>query len=180
MVGGVSTTSNKVTLNGPAPAGGVPVDLSSSGGGVTVPTPITVAAGQTTSPLFTITTSAVTSVTPVTISGSYNGVTKGATLTVNPIALTVVSLSPNSVKGGASTTLNKVSLNGPAPAGGVIVTLTSTDGGVTPPASVTVAAGSTSSPYFTIKTSTVAVTTPVTISGSYNGVTKTATLTVNP
>ncbi len=48
------------------------------------------------------------------------------------------------------------------------------------PASVTVAAGATASPAFTITTSAVSAQTIVTISASYNGVTRTANLTVNP
>jgi len=116
----------------------------------------------------------------VTISASYNGVNKTANLTVNPVALLSLTLSPTSVVGGASTTLNKVTLNGVAPAGGVVVNLSSGDPRVTTPASVSVAAGATVSPYFTIKTSTVAAQIIVTISASYNGLTKTANLTVNP
>jgi uncharacterized Ntn-hydrolase superfamily protein len=60
------------------------------------------------------------------------------------------------------------------------VSLSSSDQGVTVPASVTVAAGATVSPYFTIKTSAVAAQNIVTISATYNGLTKTANLTVNP
>ena len=179
VVGGVSTTLNKVNLNGPAPAGGVSVNLTSSDPGVGVPTSVTVAAGATASPTFTITTSSVSATVMVTISASYNGVTKTAVLTDNPVALLSVALSPTSVVGGVSTTLNKVNLNGPAPAGGISVNLTSSNPGVTVPPSVTVAAGATSSPYFTITTPTVVAQTVVTISASYNGVTKTANLTVN-
>src|SRR6266849_5466908 len=103
-----------------------------------------------------------------------------ANLTVTPIALLSLTLSPTSVVGGVSSTANKVTLNGPAPAGGILVTLTSGDPGVGVPASVTVAAGATASPVFTITTSHVDTPTGVTISASYNGVNKTANLTVNP
>jgi hypothetical protein len=180
VVGGVSTTSNKVNLNAPAPAGGIVVNLSPSDPGVGVPASVLVAAGATASPVFTITTSAVAATTSVTISASYNGVTKAANLTVNPVGLLAVALSPTSVAGGASSTANKITLNGPAPAGGILVNLASTDLGVGVPPSVTVAAGATASPVFTITTSAVATQTVVTISASYNGVTKTANLTVNP
>jgi hypothetical protein len=106
--------------------------------------------------------------------------TKTAILTVNPAALSAVALSPVAVKGGVATTLNKINLTGPAPPGGVTITLSSSDGGVVVPASVPVAAGATASPTFTITTSVVSATKNVTISALYNGVTKTATLTVNP
>jgi hypothetical protein len=180
VVGELSTTLNKVNLNGPAPAGGITVNLTAGNPGVGVPASIMVAAGATASPVFTITTSAVAATTLVTISASYNGVTKSANLTVNPVGLLAVALSPTSVVGGASSTANKITLNAPAPAGGILVNLTSTDLGVGVPSSVTVAAGATASPVFTITTSYVAAQTVVPISAPYNGVTKTANLTVNP
>ena len=67
----------------------------------TVPASVTVAAGAT-SATFTATTVAVGTTTAVTISGTYNG-TQGTTLTVNPPAVVVssVSLNPTSVTGGA-------------------------------------------------------------------------------
>ena len=130
--------------------------------------------------MFTITTSSVATTTLVTISATYNGVTKTAVLTVNPVALLSVALSPTAVVGGVSATSNKVNLTGPAPAGGLVVNLTSSDPGVGVPPTVTVAASATVSPVFTITTSSVASTTMVTISATYNGVIKTANLTVNP
>ena len=60
------------------------MNLASSNPGATVPASVTVAAGATSSPYFKITTSAVAAQTVVTISASYNGVTKAANLTVNP------------------------------------------------------------------------------------------------
>src|SRR5207244_116333 len=71
-----------------------------------------------------------------------------------------------------------VALNGPAPAGGAQVTLASNNPAASVPASVTIAAGAASAT-FSIVTSAVAASTPVTISASY-GVTKTASLTVLP
>src|SRR5205085_648510 len=180
VVGGVSATLNKVTLNGPAPAGGAVVTLSSGDPGVTVPGSVTVAAGSTVSPYFTITDPAGAVQGNVVISAVYSSVTKTANLTVIPVGLVSVTLSPASVVGGASATLNKVTLNGPAPAGGAVVTLSSGDPGVTVPGSVTVAAGSTVSPYFTITTTAVAAQSTAGISAVYNSVTKTANLTVNP
>jgi hypothetical protein len=96
------------------------------------------------------------------------------------VALLSLALWPTSVVGGSSTTLNKVNLSGPAPAGGIVVNLSSSDPGVTLPASITVAAGASSSPYFTIKTTVVAAATSVVITATYNGVNKTGALTVNP
>jgi alpha-tubulin suppressor-like RCC1 family protein len=182
IVGGDSKTGNKVSLTGPAAAGGAIVILTSSNPAIAaVPASVTVAAGATQSPTFTITTNWVKASTPVTISASYGGVTKIATLTVNPPALSSLTLSPSTVIGGLSTGSNRVNLNGPAGPSGVVVTLTSSDPGIAAvPPNVTVVAAAEQSPMFGIATNPVNTTTPVTISATYEGVTKTAALTVNP
>jgi len=93
--------------------------------------------------------------------------------------LSAVALNPASVTGGASST-GTVTLGGPAPTGGAVVSLSSNNTtAARAPASVTVAAGATSAS-FTVSTSTVTTATAVTISAAYAGATRTATLTVNP
>jgi len=146
---------------------------------VSVPAALTIPAGAT-SKQFIITTTPVTAPLTVTITADYNGVTKTANLTVTPPGLVSLFLSPASVKGGGSTTSNKVTLNGPAPAGGVVVALASSDAGVTVPASVTIPGGSTASPLFSIATTPVGANTTVTISATLNGASVTATLTITP
>jgi hypothetical protein len=180
MVGGKSTTANTVTLNGPAPSSGAVVALTSSDPTIaTPPVSVTVPAGATTSPAFTITTKAVTTATPVTIFGNYNGASKSAVLTVNPPALASLKLGATSMKGG-STTRVTVTLSGPAPAGGAIVMLTSNNAVVaSPPTTVTVAAGATSSA-FTITTTAVTANTGVSITATYGGATKAVNLAVTP
>jgi hypothetical protein len=172
VTGGTSSTGT-VVLNAAAPAGGAAVALTSSNSmGATVPANVTVAAGQTTA-TFQINTTPVTVSTSVTISGAYNGsasaiLTVGVTGTTTAVALSFVSLSPSSVIGGTPST-GTVALNTAAPAGGVTVTLTSSNTTVaTVPASVAVAAGQTTA-MFQINTTVVTVSTPVTISGDYNG-----------
>jgi hypothetical protein len=128
-----------------------------------VPVSVTVAAGATTSPAFTIATTAVATQTTETISASYNGVTKTADLTVKAPAVASLRLSPSSVVGGHSTTHNTVTLNGPAPTGGAVVMLTTGDATVAePPPTVTVLAGATSAT-FTITTTAVTSSTVVPI-----------------
>ncbi|MGA3044768.1 MAG: Ig-like domain-containing protein, partial [Bryobacteraceae bacterium] len=181
VVGGHPTSANTVTLTSAAPAGGATITLSSSNPSVAaVPQSVTVAGGSTVSAPFTIMTTAVASTTHVEVKASDGTNTKTAILTVKPASLTAVNLSPKSVVGGHSTTNNTVTLRGPAPAAGAVVSLSSSEPTVaTVPVSVTVPAGATVSPTFTITTTAVAAQTPVTISATYNGVTKTATLTVN-
>jgi hypothetical protein len=94
-------------------------------------------------------------------------------------SLSAVSVNPSSVAGGSGST-GTATLSAAAPAGGILVSLASSNTAVaTVPASVTVAAGATSAT-FPAATSGVAASTAVTISASYNGVTKTAVLTVTP
>jgi len=83
-----STSTGEATLNGPAPAGGATVQLSSSNPTVAlvVPTTVTIPEGQACAE-FEVTTLPVTSVKTVTISASYGGVTKSAVLTVKPLPL---------------------------------------------------------------------------------------------
>ncbi len=92
VVGG-NTTTGAVTLTAPAPSGGVPVSLSSSNTtAALVPASVTIPAGAT-SATFTITSKAVTASTPVTISASFGGITRTATLTVTqPVAADTVAI----------------------------------------------------------------------------------------
>lgn len=180
VTGGKSTSGNSVTLNGEAPPSGAQVSLSSSDPAVAaVQSSVTVAAGAT-SATFTITTTPVATQTAVTISASYGGVTKTATVTVNPPQISAVTLSPASLTGGTSSTKNSVTLNGAAPLGGTAVMLTSSNPGVAGvPATVTVTAGATSAK-FMITTTPVGSNTIVVITGTAGGATKMANLTVVP
>ena len=178
VVGGNGSTGT-VTLTYPATVPGVIVNLASDNAAAAVPSTATVAAGSTTA-TFAITTTAVSSAVTAHISGTYNSVTPpAATLTINPPALTSVSVSPTSVVGGNPST-GTVTLTGLAPTNGINVSLTSSNTSVaTVPSSVTVAANTSS---ITFQVTTVAVTssTPVTITASYGGASPTATLTVTP
>ena len=65
-----------------------------------VPASVMVAAGAT-SAKFNITTSNVSALTTVTISAAYGGVSKPATLALNPVALSTLTFSPAALTGGA-------------------------------------------------------------------------------
>jgi len=179
VVGGQASTG-VVTLSGAATGNGLTVTLTSGNPAVVgVPPSVTVAAGAT-SASFPVTTAAVATSTPVTLTASADSVNETATLTVTPAPapkLSSVTLNPSTLRGGASST-GTVALTGPAPAGGVVVKLTSSKTSVaTVPASITIAAGK-SSATFTVPTKTVSANTSVVVSASSNGVTKTATLSV--
>jgi hypothetical protein len=180
VVGGVQSSTGTVTLTGPASSGGAQVAISSSNATVAhVPSSVTVAAGAT-SASFTVSTSPVSAPTAVTISAVYSGVTRSASLTVKspPLpTLSSLSLNPSSVVGGVQSSTGTVTLSAPAPAGGAIVALSSSNAAARVPGSVTVPAGATSAS-FTINTSIVLISTSSTISASYNGTTRSATLNV--
>jgi hypothetical protein len=86
----------------------------------------------------------------------------------SPATLSSLAVSPSCVRGGTSAT-GFVSLSGPAPTGGAVVTLFSNKTAVaTVPASVTVPAGAMSAS-FTVSTHQVSAYTLVDMAASYGG-----------
>ncbi|HZM76516.1 MAG TPA: hypothetical protein VFC19_12360 [Candidatus Limnocylindrales bacterium] len=179
-VPGGTPATGTITLGSPAPPGGVAVSLSSSlPGTVSVPAIVTVPAGAT-SASFTANTFPGSFTTTAQLAATLGGTTLFAALTVTPSSsttLTALTVSPTSVTGGSST--GTVTLSAPAPSGGAVVTLSDNSSAASVPGSVTVSAGATSRT-FIVSTSAVSSQTAVTISGSYGGITRSATLTVNP
>jgi CARDB protein len=174
-VTGGSSSQATVNLSAAAPAGGAVISLGDNSSAVSVPATVTVQAGKTNA-TFTVATSPVTGSRSAAIYAAYSGVTRSAVLTVRPPALSALSLSPTSVTGG-STSTGTVTLNGPAPTGGVTVSLSDNSSAVSVPASVTVPAGK-SGATFTVATYSVYSTRSVTVSAAYGGTTRSATLTV--
>src|SRR5207244_4503833 len=154
-VAGGAVANGLVTLSGPAPAAGTRMTLSSRNPAVvTVPANFWMAPGgpETRIP---VTTHTVATATPVTVSVSYGGVTREATLTVLPQGPVSVSFAPNRMGGGESA-IGTVTLSQPAPAGGAVVALASMRPAIAAaPASVTVAAGQTTAT-FSVTTDAVA------------------------
>jgi len=177
--GGVSRTGT-ITLTSSAPSGGVVVNLASSIAAAQVPVSMTIPANAS-SGNFTITTTSVSALTAGSISASYNGVTKSAAISLQPpVSATLVSLTlnPTTVVGGA-TSIGTVTLSAPAPSGGLVVNLSSSNPNrASVPAALTVLAGS-SSANFTISTTKGSRKITVKITVSQGSVIKTATLTVN-
>jgi len=178
VVGGIASVGT-VTLSSPASGGGVTVALSSASNAVVVPASVTVPPGANTA-TFAITTSTVSLTTSTTLSADYNGVTKSVTFTVDPsapAALAALGLSPASVVGGASS-IGTVALTAPAPSGGAVVRLSTSNRSLTSvPATIVVPAGATAQT-FTVTTAKSGRSTSATISAAYAGVTRSATITV--
>jgi hypothetical protein len=178
VLGGVTNSTGTVNLPSPAGPGGVLVNLMSSNtAAATVPPSITVPANLTTA-AFTVTSLAVGSVTPATITATFSGGPHNAILTVNPPSVNSATLSPASVTGGSNST-GTVTLSGPAPPSGAVVNLTSSNmSAATVPPTVNVGAGQ-SSATFSVTSFTVSAVSNTTISATYNG-SASAVLTVNP
>ena len=115
--------------------------------------------------------------TTVTITATYSGVVQTATLTIARLTLQSLTLTERSVPGGLPV-LGIITLSVGAPANGVSVSLASSNGAdAAVPASVTVAPGSTTQT-FEIDTVNSPPTTAATITATYAGTSRTATLTV--
>lgn len=185
---GGRNTLGRATLNGPAPPGGVTVMLTSDGpiskitgaySGSTLGTShpegqTTVRAGLDTAG-FLVHTNGVPQPAIAKITGTALGVTKMVSLTLTP-PLPVVSLSTAATVSGARTTIGgdnqvaEVRIGPPAPAGGLVVQLSSSNSAVASvPAAAVIAQGSDRAS-FTITTVPVAQTIPVTIGASLPGV----------
>jgi len=166
-------------VNGPAPAGGLVVSLSSNSPAASVPATVTVPAGSTSVPA-NITTSAVTTATPVTISASMNGVTLQAQITLEPQQPPTAITLDSTVTSGRNGTNATVTLGSPALSDNTQILLSSSNPAVASvPSSIFVPKGSVTGGFF-VSTTAVSTATTVTITASAAGVTQTATLTVNP
>ena len=171
-------TTAEVYLLGVAPAGGVTVNLSSSGPATTAST-VTIPAGQH-SATVAVNTSAVSTSTPATLTASYNGQKVSAGLTVIPGTIASFTVSPNPVIGG-NIAVGKVVLTSTATAQ-TPVTLAIVSGGSgisSMPTLVHVADGGIYVSY-QIVTKAVTTSTPVTVSATVGSETVDASFTVAP
>jgi hypothetical protein len=177
VTGRTTPVQGTVTLTGPAPAGGIEVQLNSGNPDIVKiqQSTVTVPAGRNTAG-FTVNTEPVNGPTPVAVIASSQNVQKTTPLTVVPPALTQITLNPTSVLGGG-TSQGTVQLGGPA-AASFTVDLRSTNTSLaTVQSSVTVPANSTSAT-FVVNARPVVSTSQVNIVASRSGVDRVATLTV--
>lgn len=172
------TTVVAVQLTAAVPSGGATINLNSSNPGV-VPVPATITMpGNTAWMQFQLQVGQVTTPTPVTITATLNSGSASAQFTLQPPSLKSLTISPSTISGGAQPQ-GIVMLNGQAPAGGAVVTLTSDSPAVTPPASVLVEAGGFSAS-FPIPTSAVTANTTATVAANYAGASAQAQVTLTP
>lgn len=175
-VPGDTGSSGTVTVS-PAPGGdGVFVDLSSNNtAAALVPASTKVGATGTTS-TFLIDTNPVAVDKSVTISASYGGIVKKATLLVKAPLLSAVTVPAKSV--GGLPFKGSVTLATLAPKTGLSVGLSSNNPAVTVPTSVAVPGAKTAE--FDATTKSVATPTSVTVTATLNGITKTDIVVIMP
>jgi len=206
VTGGTAQVIGRVILNQPAPAGGVAVIFRSSNPAVAaVPPGVTVQPGATSATFIfqpqpvAINPNVVTGPPSVQISAQAgNSSPVIAQLTVLPPTIVSLTLNPANV-GGGSVSTGTIGLTGPAPSGGIVVTLSAnatTSAPTSPsralegrplnqpsvslPKQVTIPAG-VASASFAISTRAVSASTSVNITAAWGVfVTKTATLTLLP
>jgi len=170
--------TGQVTLSAPAPDAGLTVSLSSSiPTVVAVPASITVPAGATSASLRIPRCTPTPQAIAVTISAAVNGTTQSTILNVLAPTLKAITFKTNTTAPVSFT--GSAALQGPAPAGGVIVTLANSHSSLlNAPTSVTIAAGATSANFTMAATAAVSQPTTVTITGSGLGATVSATAVV--
>jgi secreted trypsin-like serine protease len=179
VISGCRTVTGTVTLSGPAPAEGVVVTLGDTLASATVPATLKILAGATTK-TFTVKTLAVATEEPGTVSAALGGTTLHQPLTVRPMGMYSVSLSPTSVVGGKPVA-GTARLECKAGPGAVTVHLASTDPSVAKAvaASISVPQGLQTAT-FDVITNPVSAKSYVTLSGTANGISKSKRLTVTP
>jgi len=167
-----------VMLNGQAPAGGAVVNLSSDSPSAMPPALATIPAGSY-SVTVPIPTNAVAASTLANIAAGWNGASVQSPLTITPQGQPAsISLSPASVS-GISSTFATVTMAAPSATDQILQISSSNAAASLTANSVTIPAGSTTGGFF-INAAAVSTQTLATISVSGGGVTRSATLTLNP
>ncbi len=167
-----------VLLSANAPSGGSLVTLTSSNpGALALPASVRVAQGASSAQV-AYTTGPVSQPTAVTLKASLGSSSASTSVTVTPLGLASILAIPGTVQGGSADTI-RPQLSGPAPAGGLVVALSSDSPLVPVPASVTIPAGSfgTGVP---VTTGAVTATTVVDVTATYAGASVTGQLTLAP
>jgi hypothetical protein len=176
IVGGNAATAS-VTLASAAPAGGYAVHLASNTAGVTIPATVTVPSGAK-SVSFSLTSTPVTAVAKVVLTATFGSSTETTIVTVIPPSVSLVRVAPSPVVGGVSTKV-AVYLNGKAPTGGFVVSVSSNSASAVVPKTITVPAGATAA-NATLTTSKVTAATTVVVTAQTGSTTVDTEMVVDP
>lgn len=181
LVLGPSTVTSGAVASGLANLGGagapgLKVTLKSSNtAAVVVPGYVQIDSGSKGS--FKVITYGVSTPTTVTVTATYRGMAKTDTITVNPAILVSLALNKSSVVGGTNCPA-ALALNGKTDANGATVALTSSNRAAAPIQSSVSIASKGQSVAFNIPTNPVDSLTQVTITATYNGISKSKQFTV--
>lgn len=162
---GGTTSRLDLTLTGPAPVGGLKIDITTDGSGTQVPATVTVPAGSKSTSV-AVTTLATNRTRVDRIAAHVNATSAYDLLTVRAVVPSDVALSPNPVTAGGKVT-GTVTLRDPAPVGGLVVSLSSDKSSAVVPPTVTIPAGKTAGT-FVVSTSAVSVDVQATIKATAN------------
>jgi hypothetical protein len=167
-----------VQLSAAVSASGATINLTSSNSAA-APVPATITMpGNTAWTQFQLQAGQVTAPSPVTLTATLNSGSASVQFNVLPAALKSLSISPSTITGGVRPG-GIVMLNGQAPPGGAVVSLSSNSPAVSPPSTVTVAPGD-FSVSFPIATSAVTTNTTATVTAAWNGLSTQAQVTLTP
>ncbi|MGB7926224.1 MAG: delta-60 repeat domain-containing protein [Pyrinomonadaceae bacterium] len=155
----------------------VVITITDSLASANAPASVTIPAGKLEA-TFTIKTALVTALELGAVTASLGAVTKSVQMGVRPIGVASLTLRADYAQGGRSTT-GTVELERPAPAGGIVVMLSSSDPRTAYPemAQLIIPPGVTHK-RFTIRTNFVPSTRPAIIKATVNGISKSAVLMV--
>jgi Protein of unknown function (DUF1566) len=179
LIAGCKNVIGTLTLSEPAPTGGLVVTITDTLAAAIPPATVTIPAGATTKS-FTIKSTAVAIQQNGTVAATLDETTRSQGLSVRPIGLLSVSLTPTSIAGGNSVA-GTAKLECPAAPGPVMVDLASSNSSAAFPVAANIAIPQgLSSQGFTVTTNAVLAKTSASISGSANGINKSKTLSVTP
>jgi hypothetical protein len=174
-VSGCKSVTGTVTLTGPAPAEGVVITLSDTLASASTPATLKILAGATTKS-FTVRTTPVDANESGKVSATLGGKTLSQDLSVRPMGLTSLTLSPTTVV-GSKPVVGKATLECKAGPGPVMVDLAGSKPGVANPVAATISIPvGVQSESFDVMTNPVLAKTTATISVTANGITKSKTL----
>jgi len=175
---GGSSDAGTIALDGPAPERGISIALQSDSRLLSVPASVAVAPGER-SVTFGADTTPVESDAQASVTAMLGERATAASVTIAPPVLTELSVTPATAVGGDIVVATPV-IDGSAAASGAAVALSTSDPSlVAAPLAMTIPAGATSEPA-PLQTNPVAANTPVVVSASRQGVTRSTTLTLQP
>jgi len=174
VIGGGSVTGT-VQLQAPAGPAGVSVTLITLSTAVSAPLSVMVNSGQKTAS-FPVSTSPVASDTLGRVGAIVGRSGAGADLLVKAGSIRTFSLTPGYINGGGTVVLT-AGLDGPAPSGGAVISLSSNLANVTLPSTVTIPGGA-SVASVNLNVDPVPTDSVATITGTYNGKSKSNTITI--